>query len=332
MEQEATNKLKKGEAKKDKKSRKKLIISVGAVLILSLGLTLFIVSKNKSANKKSVNIWHQVVAASNKIGDFATSSPSSDTSSKLTESVIGMNSAVDDAKFNASNLSYMFTGSERKQQLEDGLTKIKDYNSKLKSALDVASANSDQLTSEQIEDLKKLSEKLKKELEAIVQNIKFSENLSDNYYMAYEYPQSLSKKLSDAKKAEEEQAASQAQTTKEAEEALSSSKTAVNGFLTAYVRKDFMAMRKSMTTGFQNEFKFSDIEAGWGSSHPKSYRIIDAKKDGSNFLVSVNITYFNSYTDLEGRVSEYESTNSQKYRVSELDSGAYLVDGEVYDR
>ena len=62
----------------------------------------------------------------------------------------------------------------------------------------------------------------------------------------------------------------------------------------------------------------------------KSYRVIESKKDGDSYLVSVNITYFGSYTDNTGKVNESENTSSQKYRVSKSTSGAYLVDGEVY--
>ena len=310
--------------------KKVIIVSVSAVLVLGLALTAFIISKNKSSNKKSVNIWHQVVASSNKIGDFATTTPSEANTSKLVEAVIEMNSTVDDAKFSTSNLSYIFKGSERKQKLEANLVKIKDYNSKLKSSLDVASSNSDQLTSEQIDDLKTLSEQLKKDVQSMVQDVKFSENLSDNYYTSYEYPESLSKKLSDAKEAEDKQAKEEAQSAKDAEEALSSSKNVVDSFLAAYTRKDFPGMKSNMTTGFQNEFKFSEIENGWSNSHPKSYRVIESKKDGDSYLVSVNITYFGSYTDNTGKVNESENTSSQKYRVSKSTSGAYLVDGEVY--
>lgn len=311
-------------------NKKKLVIaSVSSILISVAALGIFIVAKNKSSNKKSVDIWHKVVITSNKVGDFSSTSPSDANNSKLVESVIELNSVVDDAKFNTSKLSYFIKGSERKQKMESSLTKLKDYNSKLKSSLDTASSNPDELTSSQINELTKISEELKKEVQDMADQIKFNEKLSDNYYLAYQYPESLSKKLADAKKAEDSKTKAEQELEKQTEQALNSSKDVVDDFLAAYTRKDFAAMKSNMTSGFQNEFKFKEIEAGWDNSHPKSYRVIESKKDGDSYLVSVNITYFGSYTDSSGKVTESENTSSQKYRVSQS-GGAWLVDGEVY--
>jgi hypothetical protein len=163
----------------------------------------------------------------------------------------------------------------------------------------------------------------------MVEQIKFNEKLSDNYYLAHQYPESLSKKLSDVKKAEDSKTKAEQELEKQTEQALSSSKNIVDDFLASYTRKDFAGMKSNMTSGFQNEFKFKEMEENWNTSHPKSYRVIESKKDGGGYIVSVNITYFSSYTDASGKVNESENTSNQKYRVVQS-AGSWLVDGEVY--
>lgn len=90
-------------------------------------------------------------------------------------------------------------------------------------------------------------------------------------------------------------------------------------------------MKSNMTSGFQNEFKFSEIESGWDNSHPKTYRILDSQKSGESYIVSANLTYLSTYQNQNGDNVEQENTVTEKYRVIKDSTGAYLVDGQVYN-
>jgi hypothetical protein len=306
---------------------KKLIISLSVVSAIVLIATVVIVFKNKSSNKKSVEIWHQVVLASNNVGGFASNSVSESNTEDLLSAAVDMNSKLDDAKFNTDKLSYILVGSDRKTEMDASLTKIKDYNSELKTAIDKINAQSDDFDESSMETLKSLNEDMKKSVEEMLTQVKFSENLNNNYYESFTYADSLNEKVNDAKSEEDQK--------KQAEDdeaaAVESSKDIVDSFLGDYTRKDFAGMKSNMTSGFQNEFKFSEIESGWDSSHPKSYRVLNSEKSGNNYVVSANVTYLSSYQDQDGNATEQENTVTEKYRVVKSDSGAYLVDGQVYN-
>lgn len=312
-------------------SKKKVLIILSVATSLALILSLITILKNKSSNKKSVDIWHQVVIDSNSVGDYASNSVGDSNTSSMLSAVVKLNSTLDDSQFKTSKLSYWLVGGSRKNEMTNSIQKIKDYNSKLKTVLDQANVNSSDLSSSDINDLKSASDDMKSTVENMVSQVKFSEDLSDNYYQSYEYPQNVSDKLSEAKTEEEKQQQQDQQAKDDEAAALKSAQGAVDGFMGAYVRKDFPGMKSNMTSGYQGEFKFSEIEAGWDNSHPKSYRIVSTVADGSNWVVSVNTIYYSAYPDQNGNNVETENTANEKYRVVKSDSGAYLVDGQIFN-
>ena len=306
---------------------KRVIISTSVILLLALTATALIIFKNVNSNRKSVEIWHQVVIASNNAGGFASNSVSDSNTNDLLSATVDMSSKLDDAKFNTDKLNYILVGSDRKDEMITTINKIKDYNSQLKILVDSLGSQSDSFDQSSIESIKRLNQEMKTSVNNMIDQLKFKENLNDSYYKSFNYPVNLSQKLDNAKtEAEKEQQEADDQAT-----AIKSSKNVVDGFLGDYSRKDFTGMKSNMTSGFQNEFKFSEIESGWDNSHPKTYRILDSQKSGESYIVSANLTYLSTYQDQNGGNVEQENTVTEKYRVIKDSTGAYLVDGQVYN-
>jgi hypothetical protein len=305
---------------------KKIIVSVSIVLFLALASTALITFKNINSNRKSVEIWHQVVLASNKVGGFASNNVSDSNTNDLLSATVDMNSKLDDAKFNTDKLGYILVGSNRKNDMTQAIDKVKLYNNQLKTTVDSLNSRTSESADYSSESLESLNKEMKASISKMLDQLKFKENLSDNYYKSFSYPDNLNQKLNDAKtEAQKEQQAADAQTA-----AIKNSKNAVEGFLGDYIRKDFAGMKSNMTNGFQSEFKFSEIESGWANSHPKSYRILEAQKSGESYIISANLTYLSVYPDIDGVNVERENTTTEKYRVTKDSSGAYLVDGQIY--
>jgi hypothetical protein len=311
-------------------SKKKKILKICGLVAAVLLVAAFIQQWVFSTNKVVDQSWQVLRANTLTLSPYTTQEEIDADLSNLIKASVSVQQ-------NLSNLIYQLNGysfPKNTSKIDDISSTIQELNQYLKRYTNVL--NSVQLgtnlTESEIEEMKKNESQVEQSLTTLsanlgVKNIDLKDiRLSSAILGVKSLNDDLAQKTEEEKKAAEEKAIKDA-------EALQAEETQVKDVLSSFIQSLINAsesgVRSTASQGYINEFDFNSLRSpAIDTNRVKSFRIIELKKDGSNYIVRINITYKSTYTDAVGQQQVNDYTYETQYRLIYSDSAKnWKVDG-----
>jgi hypothetical protein len=298
-----------------------LYIGCGALLVGIVSITLGLIYRSNVLKTKQVSSdgWFAITTKADEVVVLQNKLSQTKNYDEYSSSLHGLETTVNDQKYNANKLPTWLTDTSARNRYTSFLDSFASYTG-------MAAALSDEPSKVSSDDITKLTDSSKAAADATMH---FKNNAT---YVQHDMPQDIFKipdtlqAITDAISSAQKQTAAQQQAAANATAKDAADKTAVttsiNTFENGFVAGNAGAMRPVMTSGFQNEYNFNQLNPDQRQyQYPASFRVITVEKqtDGT-YKADVNVLY--KYTD---NTNQY--TQGYEYSVI-YSSGKWLLNNE----
>lgn len=271
------------------------LIAIGALLLAGLFTWLFITRKSTQNQNIITSSWQEIAQGAKNIesvGDKVTNDKTN--YQDYTKALQNYNQLLSDKKFQANQLAATTADKKDVDNYKSALNSLSDYISKAANQSE-AIANYSSADSSSLKDLANSAETAVNNFQ---NNAKFLKNkLPESIFNISEVLDKIKDQLdADEQKAQEAQDAAAAAAAKDVADKNTVTNN-VNTFENGFIAGNANQMRQVMTTGFQGEYNFTQLNPDQRQyQYPSSFRIINISKqtDGS-YKAQVNVLY--KYTD-----------------------------------
>lgn len=272
-----------------KKKKFWLIFSMVAVVLLAIGIGLWYWRRVTYTHRMISESWHALILQSNKTTTLTDKIVNSESLNDASKQLHELENEVKDKQYLADQVP---TWLNDKKSLEE----FKKFLASLEAYTALAAKDSDDIAALKEEDFDKLvtaSAAAKKVAEDTKKDFTYlSENFPSEIF-AIKDDLERYKKTQDEVKAQEVAAKSrQAQAVQKDADNKAEVEANVGKFMDGFIAADAAKMRRYMTDAYTKEYNFGNLsDQARQYNYPASYRIIDIKKDGSNYVVKINVLY-----------------------------------------
>lgn len=291
-------------------------------LALLCALAFWLVSnRNATQNQQAIkNGWHLAVEGAKEVDDLSGSATKDQASyDSYTKKLNDYKKLIDEVKFKADQIKPSSSDKNDLTNYKTALSTMGDY----VSEASIQGKNVAELTTADNSKLEELSDVAEKATNTFQDNAKFiSEKMPPAIFNIEKTISEQSDKLEAAKlKEQEAQNAAAEATAKDAADKTSVTNV-ITGFQQGYIAGNASVMRPYMTTGFQGEYNFNQLNPEQRQyQYPSSFRIINvAKQPDGSYKAQVNV--LNKYTD-----NPNQYTQGYEYSVISQ-NGKWLINNE----
>lgn len=265
------------------------ITIVIALILLMLGTGIWYWRRVTYTHRMISESWHALILQSNKTTTLTDKVVDSESLNDASKQLHELDNEIKDKQYLAGQVPTWLNDKKSLEEFKKFLASFEVYTA-------LAAKDSDDITALKDEDLDKLitaSATVKKAAEDTQKTFAFLSESFPPEIFALKDDLERYKKSQDELKAQEDAAKSkQAQAAQKEANDKAEVEANVGKFMDGFIAADAAKMRRYMTDAYAKEYNFGNLsDQSRQYNYPASYRIIDIKKDGNNYVVKINVLY-----------------------------------------